>query len=482
MQDPLLLARQRLLNPAGLDDQHVMQVMDQLLNNTIDIADIYFEQSHQENWLLEDDIVKEGGYHIENGAGLRAVSGEKTGFACTDDMSLSALLQAAKTARNISQGNSGTSQPIKLITQSQPPLYTAKNPLKSLNEAQKITLLQEINATAHAYDKRVKQVTVSLAAAYSTILICNEQYQLSADIRPLIRLNVNVIVEHNGRREQGNSGGGARSTLEFLLEKNRAKQYAKEAVQQALTNLEAIEAPAGLYPVVLAAGWPGVLLHEAVGHGLEGDFNRKGTSNFSHSLGKQVASTACTVVDNGTLANRRGSLSIDDEGTITQETVLIEHGILRNYMQDRLNARLMQMPTTGNGRRESYAHLPMPRMTNTYLQAGEHSSEEIITTVKKGIYAVNFAGGQVDITSGKFVFSANEAYLIENGQITTPIKGATLIGDGPAVMKKISMVGNDLRLDSGIGSCGKEGQSLPVGVGQPTLKIDELTVGGTYQG
>ncbi len=481
MQETLPLARACLLERNGLDEQAIIQVMDQLIHTNIALADLYIEHSRQETWLLEDGIVKDGNYHIDQGAGLRAVSGEKTGFASTEDLTLPALLKAAKTARAIAVGNY-TDRQTTITEQPRRAHYTTEDPLGSLAEAEKIALLHQVDAAARAYDRRVQQVTVSLSAVHDTILVCNEQNQLSADIRPLVRLNVNVIVEHKGQREQGSSGGGARSTLEFLIEQDRSIQYAQQAVQQALINLEAIEAPAGLYPVVLAAGWPGVLLHEAVGHGLEGDFNRKGTSAFSNALGQQVASTECTVVDNGTLTNRRGSLSIDDEGTTTQRTVLIENGILRNYLQDRQNARLMGMPTTGNGRRESYAHLPMPRMTNTYLEAGEHNPEDIIASVNKGLYAVNFAGGQVDITSGKFVFSASEAYLIENGKVTAPVKSATLIGDGPEVMQKISQVGNDLRLDSGIGSCGKEGQNLPVGVGQPTLKIDELTIGGTQQG
>jgi TldD protein len=482
MQESLALARACLLEGAGLDENIITQVMNQLLNKKIDIADLYLQNTRQETWVLEDGIVKEGSYHIEQGAGLRAISGEKTGFASTDELTLTALLQAAKAARSIANSTGYLKHP-KLIQQSQKRLYTTQNPLDSITETQKIALLHQIDTAARAYDSRVQHVTVSLSAKYDTILICDERYQLSADIRPLVRLNVNVIVEHNGKREQGSSGGGARRTLDFLHNQDQeALHYAREAVQQAIINLEAIAAPAGTLPVVLAAGWPGVLLHEAVGHGLEGDFNRKGTSAFSNALGQQVASKHCTVVDNGTLENRRGSLSIDDEGSTTQRTVLIEKGILRNYLQDRQNARLMGMQTTGNGRRESYAYLPMPRMTNTYLEAGEQAPEDIIGSIKKGLYAVNFAGGQVDITSGKFVFSASEAYLIENGKVTAPVKGATLIGDGPEVMQQISQVGNDLKLDSGIGSCGKEGQSLPVGVGQPTLKIDQLTIGGTQQG
>ncbi len=356
------------------------------------------------------------------------------------------------------------------------------NPLISLNENEKVALLQRVDACARQADPRVIQANVSLAAEYETVIIMAADGHLAADVRPLIRLNISVVVEQNGRREQGYAGGGGRFDYRYFIENDLGTVYAREAVRQALVNLEAIDAPAGTMPVVLGPGWPGVLLHEAVGHGLEGDFNRKGTSVFSGRMGTQVASSLCTVVDDGTLPNRRGSLNVDDEGTPTQCTVLIEKGILRNYLQDKRNARLMGMKSTGNGRRESYAHLPMPRMTNTYMLAGESAPEDIIGSVKKGIYAVNFGGGQVDITSGKFVFSASEAYLIENGKVTAPVKGATLIGNGPDVLTKVSMVGNDLKLDTGIGVCGKDGQSVPVGVGQPTLRVDALTVGGTAKG
>jgi TldD protein len=478
LNNPVTSVCQHLLTPAGLDENAIVQTMDKLQHKHIDIADIYCQHLHREIWSLEDGIVKEGSHQIQQGIGVRAISGEKTGFACTNEFSLSALTKAANTARNISVHNQKSIQH-QISQQTTPAYYEAQSPLQLSNEQSRLKLMHLVDTAARAYDEKVTQVNVDLAAAYEHILICDENYRFSADIRPLVRLNVTVIVEHQGKREQGSSGGGARSTLEFLSEQNRAINYAEEAVRQALINLEAQEAPAGTLPVVLASGWPGVLLHEAVGHGLEGDFNRKGTSTFSGALGQQVASTACTVVDNGTLNQRRGSLNIDDEGNQTQETILIENGILRQYLQDRMNARLMKLPITGNGRRESYAYLPMPRMTNTYLKSGEQTPEDIIKSVKKGLYAVNFSGGQVDITSGKFVFSTSEAYLIENGKITAPVKGATLIGDGPEVMQKISQVGNDLALDSGVGTCGKEGQSVPVGVGQPTLKIDELTIGGT---
>lgn len=478
MTHALDLARQTLLDAPGLNESALSQVMDKLLSRQVDAADIYFQYGRLESWVLDDGIIKEGTHSIEQGAGLRAISGDKTGFAYTDDLILPQLLNAADAARAIAQAGQSGRQAIASRSDL-PQLYAPINPLESLSENDKLALMHKLDAEARAQDPRVQQVTVSLVAAHDTVLVINDEGHLAGDVRPLVRISVSVIVEHKGRREQGSSGGGARRALDFFLEEDRALGYAREAVRQALVNLEAIDAPAGMLPVVLGPGWPGVLLHEAVGHGLEGDFNRKGTSAFSGRIGEQVASTLCTVVDDGTLPDRRGSLSIDDEGTPTQNTVLIENGILKGYMQDKMNARLMGMPETGNGRRESYAHLPMPRMTNTYMLPGESDPEEIIASVDRGLYAVNFGGGQVDITSGKFVFSANEAYLIENGKIGAPVKGATLIGNGPEAMTRISMVGNDLKLDSGVGTCGKEGQSVPVGVGQPTLKIDELTVGGT---
>jgi TldD protein len=449
-----------------------------MMGRGVDYADLYFQQSRQENWALEDGIVKDGGYHIEQGVGVRACSGEKTGFAYSDDLILPALQDAAKAARSISrQGSNGQVQAWKRTVA--PKFYADTDPLVVLSVEQKLDLLYQADIAARAADPRVTQVNVSLAGGLDTILIAASDGTYAADIRPLIRMNVSVIVESNGRRERGSAGGGRRLDYRYFQDNDLARSYAKEAVRQALVNLEAVDAPAGNMTVVLASGWPGVLLHEAVGHGLEGDFNRKGSSAFSGHLGEMVASPLCTVVDDGTLQDRRGSLSIDDEGVPTEKTTLIEKGRLTGYMQDKQNARLMGSRSTGNGRRESYAHLPMPRMTNTYMLPGEHEPEEIIASVDKGIYAVNFGGGQVDITSGKFVFSTSEVYLIENGKITQPIKGATLIGNGPEVMKRISMVANDLELDTGVGSCGKEGQTVPVGVGQPTLKIDGLTVGGT---
>ncbi|OAI49943.1 metalloprotease TldD, partial [Gammaproteobacteria bacterium SCGC AG-212-F23] len=469
-----------LLAPAGITENQLQQVLGHVLGKNIDHADLYFQSSYSESWSLEDSIIKGGSYNIDRGVGVRAMSGEKTGFAYSDDILLPALEEAAHAARSIDHHTDATPVKIKPLKKSHE-LYVPVNPLNSLNEAEKIRLLQSIDACARQIDPRVIQVNASIAAEYETILVMASDGQLAADVRPLVRLNVSVIVEQNGRRESGYAGGGGRFDYQYFLENDRALAYAREAVRQALVNLEAIPAPAGTMPVVLGPGWPGVLLHEAIGHGLEGDFNRKGTSAFSGRLGERVATPLCTVVDDGTLVNRRGSLNMDDEGTPTECTVLIEKGILTNYMQDKRNARLMGMKTTGNARRESYAHVPMPRMTNTYMLAGESSPEEIIRSVKKGIYAVNFGGGQVDITSGKFVFSASEAYLIEDGKIMAPVKGATLIGGGPEILTHVSMVGNDLQLDTGIGICGKEGQSVPVGVGQPTLKIDSITVGGTQQ-
>ena len=472
------IARETLLDTPGLSEGHLAQVMDRLLSRQVDAADIYFQYGRLESWVLEDGIIKEGSHSIEQGAGLRAISGEKTGFAYTDSLELPRLLDAAGAARAIAQAGQNGARALPAPATANP-LYAPINPLDSLDELQKIDLMRRADAAARSADSRVQQVIVTLVAAHDVILVMDNSGRIAGDVRPLVRMNVQVIVEQDGRREQGSAGGGARQALDFFVQDDRALGYAREAVRQALVNLDATPAPAGLLPVVLGPGWPGVLLHEAVGHGLEGDFNRKGTSAFTGRIGEQVASTLCTVVDDGTLPGRRGSLTIDDEGTPSGNNVLIENGILKGYMQDTMNARLMGVAPTGNGRRESYAHLPMPRMTNTYMLAGQHKPDEIIASVKHGLYAVNFGGGQVDITSGKFVFSANEAYLIENGKVTRPVKGATLIGNGPEAMTRISMVGDDLSLDSGVGTCGKEGQSVPVGVGQPTLKIDQLTVGGT---
>ena len=471
-------ANEILLSPTGLDVNDLQNVLDQMMGNGVNRADLYFQTSRHESWVLEDSIVKEGNYNIEQGVGVRAVSGEKTGFSYSDEIILPALNQAATAAKSIAKaGKQNQVQAWKKDSVHQ--LYLPIDPLDSLSTDEKIDLLKQVDAEARKQDPRIKQVIASLVGVHEVILVASSDGTLNADVRPLVRMNVTVIAEDGDKREQAGSGGGGRVGYEYFVEEDRALGFAREAVRQALVNLKAIEAPAGAMPVVLGSGWPGVLLHEAIGHGLEGDFNRKGSSAFSGRIGERVASPLCTIVDDGTLDARRGSLNMDDEGTITQQTMLIENGILKGYMQDKMNAELMGGESTGNGRRESYAHLPMPRMTNTYMLAGEHDPQEIIESVEKGIYAVNFGGGQVDITSGKFVFSASEAYLIENGKVTQPIKGATLIGNGPEVLKQVSMVGNDLKLDTGVGVCGKEGQSVPVGVGQPTLKIDNLTVGGT---
>ncbi|WP_349615993.1 metalloprotease TldD [Azotobacter salinestris] len=478
MSELLLPVSQQLLSPGGLDLDALPILLGELAGPGIDAADLYFQSQVSESWVLEDGIVKEGSFHLDQGVGVRAQSGEKTGFAYSNAITDEALRQAAQAARSIARaGQQGRVQAFAAAPVTS--LYASVNPLEVIDRAEKVELLKRIDAATRALDPRIKQVTVSLAGVWEHILIAASDGSLGADVRPLVRFNVSVIVEQNGRRERGGHGGGGRTDYRFFLEEERAMDYAREAVRQALVNLETIPAPAGTLPVVLGPGWSGVLLHEAVGHGLEGDFNRKGSSAYSGRIGEQVASSLCTIVDDGTLAGRRGSLSLDDEGTPTQCTTLIENGILRGYMQDKLNARLMGVAPTGNGRRESYSHLPMPRMTNTYMLAGESEPEEIIASVKRGIYCASLGGGQVDITSGKFVFSTSEAYLIEDGRITVPVKGATLIGNGPEVMTRVSMVGNDLALDSGVGTCGKDGQSVPVGVGQPTLKIDAITVGGT---
>jgi TldD protein len=478
MNDSIAIARSSILAPVGLADSDLDRLIGALQSPAIDAADIYFQSSRLQSWVLEDGIIKDGNFHIEQGAGLRAVAGEKTGFAYSDELQFPALEQAAAAARAIAGGGREGQVQISNAPMVKR-LYEALNPIESLDDAAKVALLHQVDAEARRADPRVTQVVTSLVAVQDTVLVIADDGRMSADIRPLVRLNVNVVVEQDGRREQGHSGGGARRDLSMFLEDGRALGIAREAVRQALVSLDAEPAPAGTMTVVLGPGWPGVLLHEAVGHGLEGDFNRKGTSAFAGRMGERVAATGVTVVDDGTLPGRRGSLNVDDEGTATQNTTLIEDGILVGYMQDRLNARLMGMAATGNGRRESYAHLPMPRMTNTYMLAGDRDPAEIIASVDKGLYAVNFGGGQVDITSGKFTFSASEAYLIENGKVGRAVKGATLIGNGPDVLTRVSMIGNDLKLDEGVGTCGKEGQSVPVGVGQPTLRIDGLTVGGT---
>jgi len=475
----LTLARKSLLEPAGLGETELMRLIGQLMSGSVDYGDLYFQYSRHESWSLEEGKVKSGSHSIEQGVGVRAVAGEKTGFAYSDEIVLPALLEAAGAARAIVQQGASARVPVAFHGEAGRQLYRPDDPLASLPDEAKVKLLERVEQEARAQDPRVKQVMASLASTHEVVLVVRSDGTIAGDVRPLVRLNVTVIVESNGRREQGSSGGGGRFTYEYFSRADQALSYAREAVRQALVNLDAVEAPAGTMPVVLGPGWPGILLHEAIGHGLEGDFNRKGTSAFAGKLGQRVASEQCTVVDDGTIPDRRGSLNVDDEGNATQKTVLIENGILKGYMQDTLNARLMGVAPTGNGRRESYAHLPMPRMTNTYMLAGKYDPGEIIASVERGLYAVNFGGGQVDITSGKFVFSASEAYLIENGKITRPVKGATLIGNGPDVLTRVSLVGNDLQLDPGVGTCGKEGQSVPVGVGQPTLKIDSLTVGGT---
>ncbi len=478
MQQSLDIARETLFAPAGIGESELEQVFARLMTPSVDMADLYFQSSRQESWVLEDGIIKQGSHNIDQGVGVRAISGEKTGFAYSDDIVMPALLEASGAARAIAR--SGESGRLKAWASGRgTSLYTPLDPLETLSTEEKIALLRRVDAEARRQDPRVEQVIVSLSGLHDVVLVADSDGRLNADVRPLVRLNVMVLASQHGRRENGSAGGGGRVGYEYFLDDDRALGYAREAVRQALVNLEAVDAPAGTMPVVLGPGWPGVLLHEAIGHGLEGDFNRKGTSAFSGRLGERVASEYCTVVDDGTLAGRRGSLSVDDEGEPSQCTTLIENGILRGYMQDRMNARLMKTSPTGNGRRESYAHLPMPRMTNTYMLNGPHDPDEIIRSVDRGLYAVNFGGGQVDITSGKFVFSASEAYLIENGRVTRPVKGATLIGNGPDVLTRVSMVGNDMKLDTGIGVCGKDGQSVPVGVGQPTLKVDALTVGGT---
>jgi len=476
--DPLNVARDLILAPSGLDDRRLDRVFGEVLTHSVDFADLYFQLAHQESWSLEDGIVKDGSASIEQGVGVRALAGEKTGFAYSDEIVLPALEEASRAARAIAAHGSER-RVAAWRSQSGHRLYLPADPAAALATPDKIAWLERVDREARRIDARVVHVSASLVAVHEVILIATSDGELAADVRPLVRFNVSVLVEQGGRREQGYAGAGGRYSLAELTDGERPLVLAREAVRQALVNLEARPAPAGTMTVVLGPGWPGILLHEAIGHGLEGDFNRKGTSAFAGRIGERVAAPECTVVDDGTLSRRRGSLNIDDEGTPTQCTTLIENGVLRGYMQDRLNARLMGAAPTGNGRRESFAHLTLPRMTNTYMRPGPHDPEEILRSVERGIYAVNFGGGQVDITSGKFVFSASEAYAIENGRLGAPLKGATLIGNGPDVLTRVAMVGNDLKLDDGVGTCGKEGQSVPVGVGQPTLKIEGLTVGGT---
>lgn len=477
-QQQFSTAEQILLAPTGLDQAYLERIIAKLCDvSGNDFSDMYFQYSKHENWSLDEGKVKTGSFNIDQGVGLRSVCGEKTAFAYSEDLNPQAILAAADVVSAIGRQGQSAQQKVSWQKVSVPPLYTELDPVAAMDDASKVSILEQADKLARSYDPRVKEVMANLSSVYEVVLIVTSDGRQVPDVRPLVRLNISVIVEQDGRRERGSMGGGGRFSLDYF-DASTITFYAHEAVRQALVSLEAIDSPAGTMPVVLGPGWPGILLHEAVGHGLEGDFNRKGTSAFSGRIGEKVASELCTVVDDGTLLDRRGSLSVDDEGNQTQNTVLIENGILKGYMQDQHNARLMGMAVTGNGRRESFAHLPMPRMTNTYMHAGQDDPQDIIKSVKKGLYAVNFGGGQVDITSGKFVFSSSEAYLIEDGKVTQPVKGATLIGSGPEAMQTISMVGNDMALDSGVGVCGKEGQSVPVGVGQPTLKMDALTVGG----
>ena len=474
----LATAKSILLDPWGLSESDMARALGEIFTHKVDYADLYFQYTRSESWSLEEGIVKTGSFSIEQGVGVRALSGEKTAFAYSDTLSPEALLSSARVVRTIARQGAGRQ---KVMTGHAAPghdLYAAIDPVNTLSAPEKVALLERIERMARAADPHIVQVMAGLGAEYDVILVAGSDGRLAADVRPLVRLSLTVIAERNGRREMGHGGGGGRTGLAWFTDEV-LRSYVQRATHEALTNLEAQAAPAGEMTVVLGSGWPGILLHEAVGHGLEGDFNRKGSSVFSGRIGERVASKGVTVIDDGTIADRRGSLNIDDEGNATQRNVLIEDGVLKSYMQDSMNARLMKMPVTGNGRRESYAHLPMPRMTNTYMLAGEVPPAEIIASVKKGLYAVNFGGGQVDITSGKFVFSTSEAYMIEDGKVTYPVKGATLIGNGPDAMTQVSMIGNDLELDSGVGTCGKEGQSVPVGVGMPTVRMDGLTVGGT---
>ncbi|WP_138512196.1 metalloprotease TldD [Rhodoferax bucti] len=475
----LATAKSLLLTPFGLDESHLTKALNEIKAHQVDEADLYFQYTRSEGWSLEEGIVKTGSFSIDQGVGVRAVSGEKTAFAYSDDISEASLLDAARTVRTISaaaQTKRAKAAAQKIAGGRK--LYAGLDPIATLDSTAKVELLGKVEKLARAKDPRIIQVMAGLAAEYDVVLVARADGTLAADVRPLVRLSVTVIAEQKGRREVGSSGGGGRFGLAYFTDA-QIEDYVDQAVHAALTNLDARPAPAGEMTVVLGAGWPGILLHEAIGHGLEGDFNRKGSSAFSGRIGQRVAAKGVTVLDDGTIADRRGSLNVDDEGNPSQRNVLIEDGILKGYIQDSMNARLMGVKPTGNGRRESYAHLPMPRMTNTYMLGGDKAPEEIIASIKKGLYAPNFGGGQVDITSGKFVFSASEAYWVENGKIQYPVKGATLVGSGPECLKRVSMIGNDMKLDPGVGTCGKEGQSVPVGVGQPTLRIDGLTVGGT---
>ncbi|MCH9842208.1 MAG: metalloprotease TldD [Betaproteobacteria bacterium] len=471
------LSNKYIMSPAGLAESDLDLIMGSISSHNIDYADLYFQYSKNEFWALEDGAVKNGSFSIDQGVGMRSIAGQKTAFTYSDEISMEALKDGVKIVKSINKDNESKSYPIgeKLIKHS---LYQPLNPIESIESTKKIQLLERIEALSKKLNPSIIKVSASLASQFEVVLIKTFQGELVEDVRPLVRLSVSVIIEKNGRREQGSAGGGGRYSLEYFTDAI-LHEYASEAVNQAVINLDAIPAPAGSMTVVLGSGWPGILLHEAIGHGLEGDFNRKGTSAFSGKMGSKVASTQITVVDDGTIPNRRGSLNIDDEGNPTSKTTLIENGILVGYMQDEMNAHLMNQKVTGNGRRESYAHLPMPRMTNTFMLNGKYEPDEIIKSVNDGIYANNFGGGQVDITSGKFVFSASQAWVIKNGKLSHPIKGASIVGNGPDILNEVSMVGNDMKLDTGVGTCGKEGQSVPVGVGQPTLKIDNIIVGGT---
>ena len=475
----LATAKSLLLTPFGLDESHLTRALNEIKAHQVDEADLYFQYTRSEGWSLEEGIVKTGSFSIDQGVGVRAVSGEKTAFAYSDDISEASLLDAARTVRSISSAarSAKVKTPVPKIAGARR-LYAALDPIATLDSSTKVALLGKVERLARAKDPRVAQVMAGLAAEYDVVLVARADGTLAADVRPMVRLSVTVIAEQKGRREMGSSGGGGRFGLAYFSDE-QIEEYVQQAVHAALTNLDARPAPAGEMTVVLGSGWPGILLHEAIGHGLEGDFNRKGSSAFSGRIGQRVAAKGVTVLDDGTIADRRGSLNVDDEGNASQRNVLIEDGILKGYIQDAMNARLMGVPPTGNGRRESYAHVPMPRMTNTYMLAGDKTPEEIVASIKKGLYATNFGGGQVDITSGKFVFSASEAYWVENGKILYPVKGATIVGNGPDALTRVTLIGNDMKLDSGVGTCGKEGQSVPVGVGQPTLRIDGLTVGGT---
>jgi TldD protein len=475
----LATAQRLLLDPFGLTESDLSQALSEIKAHHIDDADLYFQYTRSEGWSLEEGIVKTGSFSIDQGVGVRAVSGEKTAFAYSDDISKASLLDAARTVRTIaaSRGAGRTKAGARTVAGARS-LYRDLDPISTLDSNAKVELLERTEKLARSKDPRIVQVMAGLASEYDVVLVARADGTLAADVRPLVRLSVTVIAEQNGRREMGSGGGGGRFGLAYF-DDGQIETYVQDAVTAALTNLESRPAPAGEMTVVLGPGWPGILLHEAIGHGLEGDFNRKGSSAFSGRVGERVAAKGVTVLDDGTIADRRGSLNVDDEGNVSQRTVLIEDGILRAYIQDSLNARLMGVAPTGNGRRESYAHVPMPRMTNTYMLGGDASPEEIVASIDKGLYATNFGGGQVDITSGKFVFSASEAFWVEKGKIQYPVKGATIVGNGPDALTRVTMIGSDMRLDSGVGTCGKEGQSVPVGVGQPTLRIDGLTVGGT---